>query len=111
VGAIENVWKNVVTGGYMILLDGFSRVPFCSTEGRALMSMDLASYSSGTSRREVSERLEGHAGASPPPIITTDRGMAYVDTCVKVFYFPAKVSYHPKRQKRRRLRICTCTTS
>ena len=56
------------------------------------MSMDLASYSSGTSNRSVSERLEAHQSKTLPPAVNIDRGMAYVDTYIKVFYFPAKVS-------------------
>ena len=93
-GALKLIWGEMLAGGYMTLLDGFSRVPFCSTEGRALMSMDLASYSSGTSPRSVDKRLEDHdAAVSLPPTVTILRGMSYVDTYIKVFYFPPKVSF------------------
>ncbi|CAN0269283.1 unnamed protein product, partial [Ectocarpus fasciculatus] len=35
------VWRGVVDALLLSLLRGFSRVRRCSTEGRALMSMDL----------------------------------------------------------------------
>ncbi|CAN0476750.1 unnamed protein product, partial [Hapterophycus canaliculatus] len=35
------VWRGVVDALLLSLLRGFSRAPRCSTEGRALMSMDL----------------------------------------------------------------------
>ena len=78
----------------MVLLDGFSKVPYCSTEGRALMSMDVASFRSGTSPRSVAERLEeDYASSCPlPEDITPYRTMAYVDTYIKIFYLPPKVS-------------------
>ena len=80
------VWKHVVEGGFLTLLEGFSKIFQCSTEGRALMSMDLASYSSGISRREMKDRLE--CGAKLPPQPPSLRGMHYVDMYIKVFYFP-----------------------
>ena len=87
-GAIQLIWAHMVEGAYASLLDGFSRISFCSTEGRALMSMDLASFTSEMRGRGVQERLKGHASAPAPPIVSTDRGMAYVDTYIKIFYFP-----------------------
>ena len=39
--AREMAWRGVVDAALMSLLRGFSRVKRCSTEGRALMSMDL----------------------------------------------------------------------
>ena len=39
--AREMAWRGVVEAALMSLLRGFSRVERCSTEGRALMSMDL----------------------------------------------------------------------
>lgn len=92
-GAIELVWKFVVEGGFASLLDGFSRIPFCSTEGRALMSMDLATFTSEMRSRAVQERLEDHASTPDPPMVSTDRGMAYVDTYIKIFYFPPMVRF------------------
>lgn len=77
----------------MVLLDAFAKVPFCSTEGRALMSMDLASYASGTQFRSIAAKLEGYPQAT---IVFNDftsyRSMAYVDTYIKLFYFPSTVS-------------------
>jgi hypothetical protein len=94
-GCLNLIWENVVEGGYMALLDGFSRVPFCSTEGRALMSMDLVSYSSGMSPRAVAERLEEDEGNTPlPPSVNLSRGTPHVNTYIKVFYFPPKVRSH-----------------
>jgi hypothetical protein len=90
-GATKLLWENLVGGGYMALMDGFSKVPFCSTEGRSLMSMDLASFTSGISPRSVRERLESHSSCSSPPSVSPPRGMAYVDTYIKVFYYPRQV--------------------
>jgi hypothetical protein len=87
-GAVRRVWTHLVEAGFASLLDGFSRIPFCSTEGRALMSMDLASFTSETRGQGVQDLLEGHASAPTPPSVTTDRGMAYVDMYIKLFYFP-----------------------
>lgn len=91
VGAIERVWTYVVEGAFASLLDGFSRIPMCSTEGRALMSMDLASLASAMRDNGLQERLKGHASVPKPPQVKTDRGMAYVDTYIKIFYYPPMV--------------------
>lgn len=92
-GIRKTLWENLVGGGYMVLLDGFSRVPSCSTEGRALMSMDVASYRSGTTASSIASRLEeSHHPRSPlPENIQAYRTMAYVDTYIKLFYFPSEV--------------------
>lgn len=90
---LKLTWGNLVEGAYLSLLEGFSGVRFCSTEGRALMSMDLASFSSGVSKLAVIERLEGKIEATrAPPTVDIHRGREYVDTYVKVFYFPEEVS-------------------
>jgi hypothetical protein len=95
-GILKTLWENLLGGGYMVLLDGFSKVPYCSTEGRALMSMDVASYRSGTSPRSIAERLEDDDNPSCscplPKDIRSYRTMAYVDTYIKIFYFPSNVS-------------------
>ena len=95
-GILKTLWENLLGGGYMVLLDGFSKVPHCSTEGRALMSMDVASYRSGTSPRSIVERLENddHPSCNCPLLkdIQPYRTMAYVDTYIKIFYFPSNVS-------------------
>jgi hypothetical protein len=90
-GATKLLWENLVRGGYMALVDGFSKIPFCSTEGRSLMSMDLASFTSGISPRSVQEALEAHSSCISPPHVIPLRGMAYVDTYIKVFYYPRPV--------------------
>ena len=96
IGILHTLWENLLGGGYMVLLDGFSKIPFCSTEGRALMSMDVASYRSGTSPRLIAERLrDAGTSAKSYPLPTEAkpyRNMAYVDTYIKIFYFPSKVS-------------------
>jgi hypothetical protein len=56
------------------------------------MSMDLAFFTSEIRGRAVQERLQGHASAPNPPTVSPARGMAYVDTYIKVFYYPPKVS-------------------
>lgn len=70
---ITETWDSLVESGFLSLLEGFSKVYDCSTEGRALMSMDLSSYFTALPQ------------ASPK------RGMHYVDMYVKVFYFPEEV--------------------
>eukprot|EP00529_Nitzschia_sp_RCC80_P009267 CAMPEP_0113455398 /NCGR_PEP_ID=MMETSP0014_2-20120614/8356_1 /TAXON_ID=2857 /ORGANISM="Nitzschia sp." /LENGTH=2233 /DNA_ID=CAMNT_0000346829 /DNA_START=293 /DNA_END=6994 /DNA_ORIENTATION=- /assembly_acc=CAM_ASM_000159 len=92
---LNGIWETFVGCGYMILLDGFSRVPFCSTEGRALMSMDLRSYFNGISTRAVTRRL-GHYRSEfvteswlpDDSEIRPFRSTSYVDTYTRIFYFP-----------------------
>eukprot|EP00934_Nitzschia_sp_Nitz4_P009165 Nitzschia sp. Nitz4//scaffold31_size150131//23864//28795//NITZ4_002813-RA/size150131-snap-gene-0.68-mRNA-1//1//CDS//3329547614//9155//frame0 len=88
IGAINTIWSQIVEAGFSALLDGFARIPYCSTEGRALMSMDLAAFSGGIAGRSIEERLAGHAKPSRPPTPNITRGMSHVDTYIKVFYFP-----------------------
>uniref|UniRef100_A0A7S3VDF8 Syndetin C-terminal domain-containing protein n=1 Tax=Chaetoceros debilis TaxID=122233 RepID=A0A7S3VDF8_9STRA len=38
---LHDIWESIVESGCLALLEGISRVYDCSTEGRALMSMDL----------------------------------------------------------------------
>jgi hypothetical protein len=52
------------------------------------MTLDLASFSAGTCGASIAERLEGQALPSTPPKVNPDRGMRYVDTYIKVFYYP-----------------------
>ena len=53
------------------------------------MSMDLAAFTSDTRGSGVQEYLAGgHASAPTPPNVSTDRGRIYVDTYIKLFYFP-----------------------
>jgi hypothetical protein len=76
----------------MTFLEGFSKVSSCSTEGRALMSMDVAAYSSDMSPRSLSERFSSDSKVSIPPYGQPYRNATYVDTYIKMFYFPHKVS-------------------
>lgn len=56
------------------------------------MSMDVASYRSGTTSSAIASRLEeNHHPKSPlPGNIQAYRTIAYVDTYIKLFYFPAE---------------------
>jgi Protein of unknown function C-terminus (DUF2451) len=56
------LWENLVSACYLALLEGFVRVPYCTTEDRALMALDLASLASGLDSRFVSDRLEHEGG-------------------------------------------------
>lgn len=70
---IYETWNSIVESGFLALLEGFAKVYDCSTEGRALMSIDLASFSTAL------------------PSSKPKRGMQYVDMYIKVFYFPQEV--------------------
>lgn len=72
---VSETWNQLVESGFLALLEGFAKVYDCSTEGRALMSMDLASFSTAL------------------PSSKPTRGMQYVDMYIKVFYFPEEVSH------------------
>jgi len=87
---LKILWENLVGGGYMVLLDGFSKVPYCSTEGRSLMSMDVATYNSGVSVRSIASRLENQPQprCPLPNNIHPYRNMSYVNTYIKLFYYP-----------------------
>lgn len=91
-GILNDVWKHVLESGYLALLEGFAKIHNCSTEGRALMSIDLASFSSNVNKRAITERFIETFGKKKdfvqPPSITNMRGMQYVDMYIKVFYFP-----------------------
>lgn len=91
-GIIEVTWEHICEGGFLSLLEGYSRVPYCSTEGRSLMSMDLAAFADGIDAASIIHRLEADVLASAPPRVTPKRGMRYVDIYVKVFYYPEEVS-------------------
>ena len=86
------LWENLVGAGYMVLLDGFSKVPYCSTEGRSLMSMDVATYNAGVSARSIASRLDDQPRCPLPTNIQPYRTMSYVNTYIKLFYFPPDVS-------------------
>jgi hypothetical protein len=85
---MKNTWENLVQACYVSMLEGFSRVSYCSTEGRALMKLDLACFAAGITPESVSERLDNILPVNKPPTVHPARGMTYVDTFVKVFYYP-----------------------
>jgi len=57
------------------------------------MSMDVACLAGEFRGQGIQTRLEGHTGAPVPPTVMTERGMAYVDTYIKIFYLPTVVSH------------------
>ena len=85
---VSKVWARLQTIAYLTLLEGFSRVMYCSTEGRALMALDLASLSSNLRSDSVCERLEYFDLPLSPPSVCPKYGMQYVDLYIKVFYYP-----------------------
>jgi hypothetical protein len=88
---LSYLWENLLSAAYLSLLEGFARVPFCSTEGRALMALDLASLRSGTSPSAIMDQLEGQSlMAQEPPPVDVDHWMTHVDMYIKVFYFPVE---------------------
>ena len=85
-GVLKVVWEQLVESNYLSLLEGFSKVRSCSTEGRALMSMDLASFAAETENpSSIMDRLDYQVGFEPPPQIELVHGMRYLDTYIKVF--------------------------
>lgn len=82
----DHAWELLIQSGYLALLDGFARVSYCSTEGRSLMSMDLASFATGTSPQGIKERNSYQV--SGPPAVTLARGKEYVDAYIKASYLP-----------------------
>jgi hypothetical protein len=94
---LSDIWDRVVESGFLALLEGFSKIYHCSTEGRALMSIDLASFAQNITPRAIRERFAEMCNDEenllpPPPYVTPSRGKHYVDTYIKVFYFPLEVS-------------------
>ena len=90
--ALETTWTHIMDGSFLALLEGFSKITICSTEGRALMSMDLATFFASTNPYAIERRLEEDIFRSSrpvlPPSTSTESGMAHVDAYVKAFYFP-----------------------
>ncbi|KAL7563342.1 hypothetical protein ACA910_014186 [Epithemia clementina (nom. ined.)] len=80
--------ETIISVGYLCMLEGFSRVAFCSTEGRALMALDLASFSAGVLGEAFTKRLETmHINTTIREVSNLDE-MKRVDTYIKVFYYP-----------------------
>jgi len=82
-------WDHIIESCFVSILEGFSRV-YCSTEGRASMSIDLATFCASVNGRAIESRLESYfqCVGRLPPSSAPRRGMQYVDLYVKVFYFP-----------------------
>ncbi|CAN0189021.1 unnamed protein product [Scytosiphon promiscuus] len=57
------VWRGVVDALLLSLLKGFSRAPRCSTEGRALMSMDLQALALGLEDPSATQEVKAHVHA------------------------------------------------
>lgn len=93
--ALRFTWEQLVWVTFMTLLEGFSKVPHCSTEGRSLMSMDLATLSHGLHPESVKTTLfERHQSMiTTPSDCCREDMMRYVDTFIKVFYFPEEVRF------------------
>jgi hypothetical protein len=108
VGLLNVVWENLVGAGYMSILDGFSKISSCSTEGRSLMSMDVSAYNNGIRADSVLARLDDvTAGKASelqrgvPKNIQPYRNFVDVSTYIKIFYFPSDVSVHVAECHRR----------
>ena len=60
------------------------------------MSMDLVTYASGIHSTSIVHRMKrlfrDNVFIPPPPTIVTDKGLAYVDIYIKVFYLNDEVS-------------------
>lgn len=91
---VTSAWEQVICGAYVSLLEGFSKVMVCSTEGRALMSMDLAAFSAGISISAIKALDNSSNPVVVPAAVYPIYGMQYVDAYVKVFYFDEKVSIY-----------------
>lgn len=105
--AIASIWSGLLTAAYLSMLEGFSRISFCSTEGRALMALDLASFTSGVRPQSIKERLDRRSFSAKDALFPSDlsRGMAYVDTYIKVFYYPEKDALEWIRKNYKRYRL------
>ena len=68
----ELIWTNAMQASFEALVDGFAMIHKCSTEGRALMSMDLQVLQFSLDKIQPARPL---------------RGAAYVDSYIKAWYF------------------------
>lgn len=73
--AREEIWSAMVQTIMETLLNGFSTVPKCTPQGRALMSMDLHALQNGLD-------LINHISSTTVP-----RGREYVNNYIKAFYY------------------------
>ncbi|KAL3823753.1 hypothetical protein ACHAXA_004846, partial [Cyclostephanos tholiformis] len=87
--ALQFTWNELVRSAFMLILEGFSKVVNCSTEGRSLMSMDLATLSHGFIPTTVQAEVEDdYPNIGPPPQACREEMMRYVDKFIKVFFYP-----------------------
>ena len=80
----EDTYNRIVEAGYLSMLEGFSYIHDCSTEGRALMSMDITTYFSTVDNHKL-------CSSSYVQKLSQLKGKHYVDTYIKVFYYPQEV--------------------
>ena len=66
------IWTHAVQAAFEAFVEGFARVGRCSTEGRALMSMDLQVLQFSLDKMHPARPL---------------RGAAYADSYIKAWYF------------------------
>ena len=85
---MRETWEGIVSAAYLSLLDGFARIRQCSTEGRSLMALDLATFKAGLSPSNIADRLDGVVIVNKPPPINPEVNFFFVETYIKVFYYP-----------------------
>jgi len=99
VGVVDVAWANLVDGALNVLLEAFSKVVLCSTEGRALMSMDHASFISSMTPAAVMDWIacqilpneeDEIEGILRSPQVVPRMGKQYVDLYISAFYFDEK---------------------
>jgi len=78
-------WKHLVSAGYYALLEGFARVPSCSTEGRASMAIDVASYTACVSPAGIQDLLGSNIEV---PAVDSSEVVHEVDVYIRAYYFP-----------------------
>jgi len=93
---LDSTWTNLITISYEAMLEAFARIPQSSTEGRSLMSMDVAAFATAFSFREMKERKadrstddEHHFVPSTPvnmTVLLEERQR--LDTYIKIYYLP-----------------------
>jgi hypothetical protein len=88
IGVRRHAWESLVAIGYATFLEGFARVPYCSTEGRSSMSIDLAAFGAAVSPSSIQQLMDNDCIPRPPTTATQARGRQYVDTYIKVSYLP-----------------------
>ena len=79
------VWRGVVDGLLLSLLRGFSRAKRCSTEGRALMSMDLQALALGLEDPAAAQAAKAHVHAYVNAFYFGDEDLhKWIKVCVGV---------------------------